>query len=82
MDGFDLNSPLVCEGIIGDGCGGGRFFLVEEEKLLAYDPLTKEKFLLLEGIYDALTISKSACIVTIECKTNTVKFDLSKLQKV
>ncbi|HFB54221.1 MAG TPA: thiamine biosynthesis protein ThiF, partial [Sulfurimonas autotrophica] len=43
IPGFSKDSPLVCEGIIGDGCGGGRFFAVEDETLFAYDPLTQER---------------------------------------
>ena len=51
--GFDLNSPLVCEGIFGDGCGGGRLFIVENETLFAYDPQTKESITLLESVLNA-----------------------------
>lgn len=82
MDGFNLSDPLVCEGIIGDGCGGGRIFMVIESSLFAYDPTTKEKLLLLENIRDAKAISKSACIITIETKTRDIFFDLSALQEV
>lgn len=82
VDGFDLESPLVCEGIIGDGCGGGRLFFVEDETLFAYDPMTKEKFLLLEDVFEALSISKSKCIITIICASEKITFDLSALKKV
>jgi hypothetical protein len=80
--GFDLNSPLVCEGIIGDGCGGGRLFLVEDETLIAYDPETEEKIVLLEDIFEAKKVSKSGCIVEVECEKECIKFDLSALKKV
>lgn len=80
--GFDVNSPLVCEGVIGDGCGGGRFFLVEDEKLLAYDPTTKSKIFLLGGIKNAKALSKKRCILIIECEDETIQFDLSALKKV
>ena len=70
MDGFDLKSPLVCEGIIGDGCGGGRLFYVEGEALRTYDPNTKNSVVLLEKIVDAKSISKTACIITITTKIN------------
>jgi len=79
MDGFNLDSPLICEGIIGDGCGGGRLFIVESETLKVYDPVTKEKFLLLEGVISPLSISKSACIITIVCKNDKIIFDLSSI---
>ena len=79
MDGFDLTSPLVCEGIIGDGCGGGRIFFVEDETLFAHDPITKDKITLLKGLKNVRCISKSACIITIELDEKIIKFDLSKL---
>ncbi|QSZ41157.1 thiamine biosynthesis protein ThiF [Sulfurimonas aquatica] len=82
MDGFDLNSALVCEGIIGDGCGGGRVFFVEDETLKTFDPLTKSSTLLLEGIVDALSVSKKACIITISTKSQEIKYDLSLLQQI
>jgi len=78
--GFDLDSPLVCEGIIGDGCGGGRFFLIEDETLKAYDPTTKEYFTLLKNVQNALSVTKSACVITIVCKEDEIKFDLSALK--
>ena len=79
--GFNLDSPLVCEGIIGDGCGGGRLFMVEAQTLKAYDPITKEQFILLENVLDAVSISKSQCIISIECETLNIEFDLSSMTK-
>jgi len=80
--GFDLDSKLVCEGIIGDGCGGGRIFAVKEETLVAYDPLTQESIVLLREIKDALKISKKGCIITIESKAEEIQFNLSFLAVV
>ena len=82
MDGFDLNDPLICEGIIGDGCGGGRLFMVENKTLKAYDQITKESRVLLEDICNPRTISKKKCIVTIVCEDEIIKFDLSAMKKV
>ena len=82
MDGFDLDSPLLCEGIVGDGCGGGRLFMVEDSKLKAYDPQTKESIVLLEDIEMPISISKSGCLVTIVCESQTIEFDLSALKEV
>lgn len=73
------NSPLACEGIIGDGCGGGRWFFVEDEILKAYDPQTKEIMNLLADIKDAKEVSKKGCIITIKCEKELVKFDLSSM---
>lgn len=70
---------LTCRGIIGDGCGGGRDFFIKDEILFAYDETSKESIILLEGIKNAKKISKSACIITIECKDERILFDLSKM---
>ncbi len=80
--GFSLDSPLICEGIVGDGCGGGRLFAVEDEILIAYDPITKEKFQLLKNVLNAKEISKSACIVRIVCEREVIEFDLSLFKRV
>lgn len=77
--GFDIDEALICEGIIGDGCGGGRLFMVQDEVLKAYDPLTKEYFELLSGVKNPLSISKSACILSVVCQEETIEFDLSKM---
>ncbi len=79
---LDLESPLVCEGIIGDGCGGGRLFFIEDETLKAYDPQTQSSMTLLEMILDAKQISKRACIITIECKNKEIQFDLSSMKEI
>lgn len=78
MDG----SRLECMGIVGDGCGGGRLFVLEEGVLSANDPATKEKMVLLEGIKDAQKLSKSGCIITIECSDEKIEFDLSLMKVV
>ncbi|WP_324172542.1 thiamine biosynthesis protein ThiF [Sulfurimonas sp.] len=78
--GFDLNNPLICEGMIGDGCGGGRLFMVEENTLKAYDPVTKEYFVLLEKIEKPHSISKKACIVSVVCEDELIEFDLSLIK--
>jgi hypothetical protein len=80
IHGFD--SPLSCEGIIGDGCGGGRIFFIEEDSLNVYDRNTKERITLLEDIKNAKKIYKKACIIFIECQNELVKFDLSLMIKL
>jgi len=76
-------SKISCMGIIGDGCGGGREFIVEDEKLFAYDDITSENIVLLEGVKDAIGISKKACILTVTCRGEIIEFDLSSMsQKV
>ena len=80
--GFDLESDLVCEGIIGDGCGGGRIFTVKDNNLVAYDPQTQSYILLLKDVINAKKISKKGCIISIEFTQETILFDLSTLKKV
>ena len=80
--GFDLNSALVCEGIVGDGCGGGRIFFVKEEKLFAYNPLTQERIELLSAIKDAKSIEKKGCHITIQTEREQIIFDLSQLKRI
>lgn len=82
MAGFDLDSPLVCEGIVGDGCGGGRIFYIEDSALKAYDPVAKESITILSDIVDSLSIKKSACVIFIKCKNKNIKFDLSLMSRV
>lgn len=77
-----FNEKLTCEGIVGDGCGGGRIFTVEDSKLNVYDPQTKEFMTLLEGVENANSISKKKCVVTIECKDKSIKFNLSTMSIV
>ena len=78
MDGFN---KLSCIGIIGDGCGGGREFIIEDETLYAHDPQTKENIILLRDIKMPKSISKRGCILYIECKNDSFEFDLSSMKK-
>lgn len=81
IHGFDLESPLVCEGIVGDGCGGGRIFFIEDETLYAHDPISKENRMLLQNIKKAKKISKSGCVITIEFEDEKMEFDLSQMKR-
>ncbi len=75
-----IEAKLKVEGIIGDGCGGGRWFFVDDEKLKVYDPTTKDSMVLLSGVKNAKAISKKSCIITIECEDEQIVFDLSSLR--
>ncbi|MDD5158278.1 thiamine biosynthesis protein ThiF [Sulfurimonas sp.] len=72
-----FDEKLTCEGVVGDGCGGGRIFTVEESKLKVYDPQTKEIMILLDDVNNAESISKKGCLITIECEDKSIKFNLS-----
>ncbi|MCX6077085.1 MAG: thiamine biosynthesis protein ThiF [Campylobacterales bacterium] len=78
--GFDLSSPLVCEGIIGDGCGGGRVFFIKEETLFANDPMTNQNILLLKNVHMPRSVSKKGCVITIMCDSEIINFDLSTMK--
>ncbi|QOY54156.1 thiamine biosynthesis protein ThiF [Candidatus Sulfurimonas marisnigri] len=80
INNFDEN--LTCEGIIGDGCGGGRLFTIDENKLKAYDPQSQESITLLENIHKPISISKKGCIVFITCEDENIEFDLSNMRKI
>ncbi|MBU1659630.1 thiamine biosynthesis protein ThiF [bacterium] len=81
IHGFDLSNPLICEGIVGEGCGGGRIFLIEESILKAYDPQTNEAMTLLKDIHMPRTLRKKGCILYIECEEENIEFDLSAMAK-
>jgi len=80
IHGFDLDSPLVCEGIIGDGCGGGRIFFVKNQTLFVYDPITKKVMELLTNLNNVKKISKQSCIIILECEDKIIDFDLSSVK--
>jgi len=73
-------SKISCMGIVGDGCGGGREFIVEDEILAACDPQSGDKIILLENIHMPKSISKKGCIITIECENEVINFDLTTVK--
>lgn len=75
-------SRISCIGIVGDGCGGGREFIIENEILFAHDPQSGKNTTLLEDIKDALSISKKACILSIICKNESFEYDLSAMMRI
>jgi hypothetical protein len=76
MDGFDIDAPLVCEGVVGDGCGGGRIFFVKDAKLWVFDPVTKEEHLLFESATGVVRIFKKGCSVFLQKEGQFLEFDL------
>ena len=73
------SKKLSCYGIPGDGCGGGREFVIENGKLYVLDPVTGEKITLLKDIKDAQALSKKGCEIIITCIKEELIFDLSTL---
>lgn len=82
IPGFSGDDALVCEGIVGDGCGGGRLFFIEDNKLKAYDSTTQDSLVLLDEIKDAKELSKDGCLLFIDTNKKRVIFDLSLLKVI
>lgn len=78
MAGFRIS----CIGIVGDGCGGGREFIIEDEILFANDSQFGKNTILLKNIKNAKSISKKACKLYIECEEENFEFDLSAMKRV
>lgn len=81
IHGFDLESPLVCEGVIGDGCGGDRIFFIQDATLKVYDKNTEERIVLITDLPNSQKIYKKACIIFIESQEGLIEFDLSSLKR-
>ncbi len=81
----ELQHPLdLCAGIYGDGCGGGRIFIVDSynNAVKVYDPESKKVMTLIEGLSEPSGISKKGCQLFI-ANTNAhevLVFDLSQMQ--
>ena len=73
------SKKLTCRGIVGDGCGGDREFVIENGTLFAIDPVTLTKMVLLENIKDAESLSKRGCNIYIQTKTKKITFNLQTL---
>jgi len=82
----ELQHPLdLCVGIYGDGCGGGRIFIVDSynNAIKVYDPESKRVMTIMEGLSEPSGISKKGCQLFI-ANTNAyevVIFDLSQMKK-
>lgn len=76
---FDRESPLVCEGIIGDGCGGGRIFYIQDTTLFVFDPMSENSVALLSELPTVLSISKKGCIIRLTLQDTELEVDLSRI---
>lgn len=74
-----LGATSWCEGIIGDGCGGGRFFFTCKDSIKAYDPFSDSVMLLIEVLDEPKNISKQGCRLSFTCKAKKIVFDLSSM---
>jgi hypothetical protein len=77
-----LGATSWCEGIIGDGCGGGRFFFTCKDSINAYDPFSKSVMLLIDGLDEPQNITKKGCQLFFTCKEKKKIFDFSLMSLV
>ncbi len=85
-DSDELQHPLdLCIGRYGDGCGGGRIFIVDSynNEIKVYNPESDEVMTLIEDLSEPSGISKTGCKLFI-ANTNAheiIVFDLSQMQR-
>jgi len=79
IHGFNLEDPLVCEGIIGDGCGGGRIFFAKEGAVFAFDPASGGTIRIFEFCGMPKKLTKKGCTITLACQESLIEFDLSSM---
>jgi len=68
-------------GQCGDGCGGGRVFILFNSYIKVYNPQNKEFVLLVQNLKQASSISKKGCELFIKEEDGNYIFNLSKMQK-
>lgn len=78
---LDKNNPLMCEGIIGDGCGGGRIFFIKKREVLAHDPIANEDITLFKIDEIPNKLTKKECVLYLEYDKFIIEFDLSTMQQ-
>ena len=78
---LEKDAEDFCVGIYGDGCGGGRVFVLYKTCVKAYDLENDEEVLLLDNLVQAKTISKDGCILSIETAANKIRFNLSTMKE-
>ena len=69
----------ICLGQYGDGCGGGRIFILFASHIKAYD-LESQRFISLPFVFEkAEGIQKTKCELFVRFKDKESVFDLSKM---
>ncbi len=77
---LDENARDFCVGVYGDGCGGGRVFVLYASYVKAYD-LEGGEVMIIEALEDARHISKKGCLLSIQTGVRTLEFNLSTMRK-
>ena len=75
------NPRALVAGQYGDGCGGGRIFIVDGDAVKVYNPDDKSVMVLLEALDCPSGIDKQGCIlhITQQGEAPVLTFDLSKM---
>ena len=78
---IDLGAKDFCIGKYGDGCGGGRVFVLYEDCVKAYHIQGDEVMLLVESLRDTKSIRKDGCVLKIGTEDDEISFNLSTMTK-
>lgn len=78
---LDALAKDFCIGKYGDGCGGGRVFVLDEDSVKAYDMQSDEVIVLLRGLNHTQSISKDGCMLKIDTDDEVINFNLSTMTK-
>jgi len=78
---LDEKAHDFCVGKYGDGCGGGRVFVLFEHSVKVYDMQTDKVVVLMTDLQEPKKITKNACILQVLTQTQTIEFNLSTMTK-
>jgi len=68
-------------GKVGDGCGGGRIFLLTKTNIKAFNPENQEFMSLFENLNEAESIYKKGCDLFVQEKDAKYIYNLSMMKK-
>jgi len=68
-------------GRFGDGCGGGRLFILFGHKVQTFNPENREFFTLVKDLNQAKSIKKKGCDLFLEEADGSSVFNLTRMEK-
>lgn len=78
---LDENPVDYCVGVYGDGCGGGRIFVLYGTYVKVYDLEQEESFVLYEGFSQGQNINKTGCQLNIQTPLKRINYNLSTMKE-
>ena len=78
---LDEDAKDFCVGEYGDGCGGGRIFVLYDTYIMVYDTESGEQMRLLEDFSQGQSIDKKGCELLIQTQTEAIRFNLSSMER-